>query len=211
MKPVGSSQGHGARILDLDRERFDDIHTTGEDLIFQPVILQHPVMRALSPGAVSTVRIDTLRVDGEVVINVAVLRLGHGGRIVDNAAEGGMVVPIDLRTGRLGRHARFKPKHSTARISRHPDTGIAFASVEIPFWGEVLEMVRIGAEVLAPMTTLGWDLAITPDGPVVIETNTAWDLDVYQLCKPLRNTEFGQRALAEWAARTVAGPTPQQA
>ena len=51
----------------------------------------------------------------------------------------------------------------------------------MPFWKEALETARGVAKSFPEAASLGSDLAITPDGPVVIETNIGWGVNLHQI------------------------------
>jgi hypothetical protein len=195
VKPASGLGGQGTRIFEPGLDRMEDLLARGERCLVQPVIVQHPVLAELYPGSVNTVRIDTLLDNGECHHNGAVLRLGLGGNIVDNAGQGGLVVPIDPETGALRPLGRRKPYFSTEFYTRHPDTGVVFSAVTVPFWPEVLAIVRRGAEALQPLRSLGWDIAVTAEGPVVIEANAFWGAEHFQLGRGLRHTPIGQMVL----------------
>jgi hypothetical protein len=196
-KPVAGKGGTGARTISADLEGLQQIQSDNEGTIVQEIVAQHPALASLNPASVKTIRIHTLLVDHNVESHVAALRVGRQGQIVDNIAAGGLCVGIDMATGRLARFARTKPQFTTRRFDRHPDTGVAFDSITIPFWPEVLELVRRGAHAMSPLRSLGWDVAIAPDGPVVIEVNAAWDCAVFQLCQPLGATGLARHILAQ--------------
>jgi len=196
VKPVSGRKGADVSLFDAGKDRLEDVCTPGNHLLFQPVVRQHPALHALNPSAVNTLRLATVRSGGDITIVAAVLRVGRDGNIVDNSSLGGMTVPIDLQTGALGRYARTKVEFQLNRLDRHPDTNVAFAEIVIPFWSEVCDLVRRGAEAFVSLGTIGWDIAITPDGPVVIEANGPWGVEVFQLGQPLGRTEIGRLALA---------------
>jgi hypothetical protein len=195
LKAVDGLGGQGAGIFDITRDRLTDLRSRGGRCLVQPVIEQHPILASLYPSSVNTVRIDTLLTDGECHHNVAVLRLGAGGSVVDNATQGGLVVPIDLANGSLRPVGRRKPYFSTDFYTRHPDTGVGFAAIILPYWQELLAVVRAGAEALRPLGTLGWDVAITSEGPLIVEANASWNTEAFQLGQGLRHTVIGQMAL----------------
>ena len=56
----------------------------------------------------------------------------------------------------------------------NPLTGERVEGRRLPFWPQVSRLVLGGAPHFMPMRALGWDVALTPDGPVIIETNTRW-------------------------------------
>jgi hypothetical protein len=192
VKPLRGIWGAGAHVLAQDAIPAD-FPRGSKDIVVQPVIRQHPALGALYPHSVNTVRIDTLRTEGGIISNAAVLRMGAGGSVVDNGAAGGLVAGLDLATGRLRRIARQKPKYGHALHDRHPDTGTRFADVTVPFWRDIRAVVVRAAEQL-PFGSLGWDVAVTADGPVIIEANSHWDVTVMQLgWGGLASTELGRR------------------
>jgi hypothetical protein len=61
-----------------------------------------------------------------------------------------------------------------AARSAHPKTGVPFNKFRLPFWSEVCSLVKETAIKLLPVRTIGWDVAITPNGPVILEANIWW-------------------------------------
>ena len=59
------------------------------------------------------------------------------------------------------------------RFETHPLTGIPFMGFQVPLWDEALDMVRKAARKAYGYNChwIGWDVAITPDGPALIEAN----------------------------------------
>jgi hypothetical protein len=60
-------------------------------------------------------------------------------------------------------------------FSAHPKTGIPFATVRLPHWPAARLLVCRAALVFAPIRTVGWDVALTTEGPVLVEGNVWWD------------------------------------
>jgi hypothetical protein len=42
-------------------------------------------------------------------------------------------------------------------------------------------MVTEAALVVPQVRTVGWDIAITPSGPIIIEGNSKWNKDTWQI------------------------------
>jgi hypothetical protein len=147
--------------------------------VVQERIHNHPVVAGLSgSGTLNTVRIVTLvEESGEVVPLWAVLKLALSGGPVDNirgGETGAALCPVGVEDGRLG--APWVPRPSGrgyGRVDALPD-GTATVGVELPWWDRALELVSKGALAFAPLRTLGWDVALAPEGPVAIEANTIW-------------------------------------
>jgi hypothetical protein len=208
-KPVDGRSGEGARIFDRATDDLERFVAPPRSYMFQPLIRQHPMLAEVHPGSVNPIRIDTLlRTDGTCVHSGAVLRMGVGGSITDATGTGGLMVPIDRETGQLGRLARSKPKYGNRLFERHPDTGVTFAAIRLPFWEEVLATVRQGALALRPLVSIGWDVALTEDGPLLIEANHRWSPEPFQLFDGLRDTPIGALALERpdwrWSRRRAA-------
>jgi hypothetical protein len=53
----------------------------------------------------------------------------------------------------------------------HPLTGLIFQDFKIPFFDQAVQMVTRAAGLLPCAKVIGWDVGITPDGPVLIEGN----------------------------------------
>ena len=196
VKPVDGTLGRGTFVQpvgDLDAGFF----ARHRNVLVQPRIEQHPALAALYPHAVNTVRIDTLLTEEGFVHNAAVLKLGVGGAVVDNGAAGGMIVGLDLETGRLRPRARQQPKFGAQWHAYHPDTGVSLGGLTVPHWDLVRATVIRAAEVLRPLGSLGWDVAITTEGVVLIEANHRWGVNIMQIgWGGLGRTEIGRRALA---------------
>lgn len=198
VKPIDDHGGLGCALIDLSVTGLDVLHVPGAVRLVQPVLNQHPAIARLYPHSINTVRIEThLATDGSIRTSCAGLRIGSDGRVVDNMSRGGLTAQIDLVTGRLAQHARRMPRFGMRFHENHPDTDVSFASVTIPGWQGILALVQRAAECLRPVGAIGWDVVVTPDGPVILEANANWGEDLFQLGAPLRETELGQIIL-DW-------------
>ena len=139
----------------------------GVDLI-EEVVIQHPDMDRMTSGSVNTVRVMTIRSEGEPHILFAGLRIGNSDRPVDNINAGGMFAPVDKETGRLTCDAIDK---ECKVYSAHPKTGCPIVGFQIPYWQEAKQMCLEAAKVIPQMGYVGWDVAFTAEGPLLIEGN----------------------------------------
>ena len=151
--------------------------------ILQEAARNHRELRALTNGALATIRIVTCRApSGSIDIMPPVLRMPWGTAVADNMAQGGLVAPVDQASGRIvGPAYRKDVKLGAASIAEHPDTGVCFAGVQIPFWSEAVDLSIAAHAVFGSMFFIGWDVAILDDGPVILEGNPLWDVDVILL------------------------------
>ena len=139
----------------------------------------HPELTRYSAEIAHTVRAVTVLED-EVEVVVAVLRIPTGRTPTDNFSQGNVAAPIDLRTGRLGTGV-FKRERDLGRLTAHPVTGAPIAGQPVPDWDRAVAMLRRAAAAVPADRVLAWDLALTPDGPVMLEANDIWDPDAVQI------------------------------
>jgi len=167
-----------------------------EEFILQAKFEQHELLHCINSSSVNTVRIDTLVQGEEIRNNAAVLRMSNGKHAVDNWRYGGIIVPLDLQSGRLGAVGVFEAEHGGGRVREHPLTKFRFEDTVLPYWAEVLDLVRSAAAVLLPLKYLGWDVAIGREGPVILETNHDLDILMMQVgASGLRHTAIGQAVI----------------
>ena len=151
----------------------------GYDMV-ESFIEQHPDLQTLSPSGVNTVRIFTLldRQGGYHVLGCR-LRISVDSP-VDNLAAGNLAAPIDDATGKVagpGVYSDITRKPEPV----HPVTRVPIDGLQLPFWPETLELVK-NASLRHPQNrSIGWDVAITADGPGLIEGNHDWCKLVWQL------------------------------
>lgn len=138
---------------------------------FEQQIHQHEILNELNPDTVNTIRVLASYDDKEgVIIHSATLRVGRKGAYVDNAAQGGVCVPIDLETGKLGEYGVMM--YVPEKYMKHPDTYCVFGDKTIPYWDSVNTIVAKALRTLPPFKTVGFDIAITPEEPIITEINT---------------------------------------
>ncbi len=144
--------------------------------LVEHLIPQHSALSELSPGSVNSLRICTVRKDGEIHFLYSLIRMSSDGSSVDNITSGGMYSPI--KDGAISAPAYCS---RTGRYYfTHPVSGTELVGFRIPFYNEALELIRNAAVIVDGINYVGWDIAITPDGPVLIEGNTVPGYDVSQ-------------------------------
>lgn len=169
------NEGHGGGGIDLhevgpdpDAAAFRAEVTAKGQTVVDEFIVQHPEMSALYPDAVNTVRLITF-LDTErdrVHLLAAVLRIGNGD-VIDNFASGGMFTMLDDEGVAL-----YPGVDKNSNVYReHPVTGTPIVGFRVPMYDRVLDLAAALARRTPEAPYVGWDIALTPDGPVVIEGN----------------------------------------
>lgn len=163
----------------------------GAEYLFQEMVEQHPDMAKLYGGSINTLRLLTVRSmkDGQLHLMPSILRIGANGSFVDNTSQGGIAVGFDLQTGQLHPYGFFKPQFGK-KTEVHPNSGIRFADFRIPFLKEAEEMALHFHSMLDDIQSVGWDIAIGPDGPIFIEGNDNWEINGPQVGNRGLNKEF---------------------
>jgi hypothetical protein len=194
IKPVNGHRGLGVRVLERVSGGVADHHgrVTGWDAlarelagepwpgyVVQERLRPHPELVGMSGhGLVHTLRLMTLRDDGTPArLLGARLRIATGREPVDSfraGATGNMTAAV-LDDGTLGVPVTVRPSgFGLERVPRHPRSGTPLTGFRIPDWEGALDLARRAADAFAPLRAMGWDIAPTPQGPVLIEANAWW-------------------------------------
>ena len=170
LKGTGAMKVTAATLAEKAEGLYDAV--SRDDYLFQEAVRQHDAMSALHPHSLNTFRVLTGQdPSGTVQVLCAVGRMGSGGSTVDNSHAGGLFIGADLEGGRLMKYAYQLFSYGGQRFDRHPDTGVVFGGYPLPLFSEVTDVAR-RAHAWLPHVYAGWDIGITPDGPVVIECNS---------------------------------------
>lgn len=142
-----------------------------EDHHFEVQLEQAPILSQFCSDTINTIRVVTMNESGyESKIVGASIRFGRMGGFVDNLAQGGVSVNLNIETGELYEYGMRE--YDLTKYYVHPDTKVQFAHVKIPQWPAIKELIDHVSSLLPPFKEIGWDIALTPDGPVIVELNT---------------------------------------
>jgi hypothetical protein len=170
--------------------------------VLQRRLSNHPDLLELSPVGLCTVRVVTFRSrgGGDPRILLCAFRIPRSGDIADNFARGGLACTIDMDTGTLGIAVLKDLHHAHLDLDRIPDTGAKVSGRVLPCWDAVKALAVRAHDCFPQFPSVGWDIAITDHGPVVLEANYNWDSVLAQQvgCCPLGGTEWTDHLL-EWA------------
>ncbi|MDT7829339.1 sugar-transfer associated ATP-grasp domain-containing protein [Pricia sp. S334] len=156
--------------LKEDLKKFGNIILTGA-FVHQEGIVQHAEVNKIYPHSINTLRVETyIENSGKINILGMVMRFGAGGKFVDNLSSGGFSVPVEPLTGNLMPKGLQRIRFGGNVYYRHPDTDFEFKGYKIPYFNEARQLCLQLAQHI-PNRLVGWDIALTPNGPVVIEGN----------------------------------------
>lgn len=164
------------QLFDGTKLRLSDF-LSDTPLIFERLIEQTAQLSSLNRSSVNTIRfMTTLYPDGDVRIVATFIKIGRDGRCVDNAGSGGNVdACIDTETGEIQFPIQFDGWRKIKEITHHPDNGSPVEGVVIHNWESIKSQVKDFQQSFPFIKAAGWDIAITDEGPLVIEVNDMWD------------------------------------
>ena len=170
-KPNNGSGGVGIeKIIVSDFSNPEQLYQYLKDKklqIIEEVLKQVDYLNEIHDKSVNTVRIITITNNDKTLILNAFLRVGNGG-FVDNTCSGGMVVPIDITKGETI-YPGTDLEENVYDI--HPLTNRDIVGIKIKDWDACVELVKKASKLCPTIRYVGWDVAITPFGPCLIEGN----------------------------------------
>ena len=178
-KPIAGHRGYGVEAIYLTPETMKEVYdrlATYPEGVVEAFIKQHPEMCKLSPTSVNSLRFVTfssntkpVTADGKMMdIAYSIVRFGREGAIVDNLHSGGMVANVDLETGCLSTDGADR---NGDMWTTHPDTGVTIKGFKVPYFEEAREMVKEAIATRKVEGYIGWDIAISENGPMLLEVN----------------------------------------
>lgn len=188
-KPVDGQGGYGIDIFSLIGEEYstkEGIKLTKEyifnlknDYIIQEKLEQSEELNEIYSNSINTLRIATENINGDIRILCATLRIGRDGKEVDNSAQGGIVLGLDVNTGESKKNAITE---LCEKYYSHPNTNFQFDGFKIENWNENMKTIKKLAKKIPYFKYLGWDIVLSNKKEIIaIETNLGFGIDHYQI------------------------------
>lgn len=177
-KPVDGEGGSGVRRIGAFADG-DDLaaqlpqllgRARGAQLV-QPLIAVHPSLAYLALNALPTVRIVTMldEAGAPEVVSATFRCPSDPAACIDNMKAGGLIAPVDLAGGTLGIACQG---YGGGDHAVHPVTGAAIAGRPLPDWAAATALTQQAhATAFADYVLIGWDVALSDKGPILIEGN----------------------------------------
>ena len=197
MKPAQGSLGRGVRAFHRQGEAFVDFagevcsapdlydimraDTWFDSFVIEETLANHPDIEDFT----GCQRLQTLRMvtvcdaDNRGRVVSAQLKMIAGVAVTDNFANGlsgNISSSVDLVRGVLLPARAMRPDEpGMYSLAEHPHTGRVFSDFTLPLWHEACALAETAAKHFLPIRTVGWDVALTPEGPVILEGNFWWN------------------------------------
>ena len=185
IKPASSSGGNRILVLSKTAEGFD---CSGKEISIQEIwdhlqvnwergaLIEKRISNVkevdeLYPESLNTFRVVTIKtLDGEWHSPACALKLGRGGSNVDNLAAGGIQVSFDS----TGTSCSAYDHVAHCEITHHPDTNAGLLGIKLDCYRTVIDLGMRASRKFGFLGTIGWDIAMTDHGAMIIEGNTLW-------------------------------------
>lgn len=171
----------GGRELTIDAI-IAELHS--QNCIVQPLLEDARELKALGSSALSSIRIIT--VAGEKIPPTAIAAtLNFPNRPQSVTSNEGALCGVDIGNGTV---VKIFTRRDAEPDARDRD----LLGVALPHWRESVDLVCRAHEIaFRKFVSLGWDVALTSEGPVLIETNLNWGVSPHQLLTgPLGKTRL---------------------
>jgi len=161
-----------ARVAERSKERA---------LMVQQRLSNHPDIADLADQSLMAIRVITCKsnFDQKAIVTYAFIR------VITRLEPSWPVtyelgIAVDLATGKLGPATGDKEKWLLEWWDVHPVTGAQVTGRQMPHWEEIKAIALKAHDAAQGRLLVGWDIAVTPDGPLVLEGNSYPDVDFPQ-------------------------------
>ena len=163
IKPVDGIGGYGIKKVSCKNLKFEECNK----FLLEEVIKQHDKLAELYDKSVNSVRIFTFFNGKEVFFLQAILKIGNNG-ITDNFSINGMYAFLNEK-GVVITPAIDKNDNI---FGIHPISKKQILGFKVPLFHEAVDLTLEAAKKIPQIKYIGWDIAITNDGPCIIEGNS---------------------------------------
>jgi len=147
--------------------------------LFQSRIPQHATLSDAIGPTIGSFRVITVLSEATPRVIGAIWKIPVRGMVADNLWRGAMIAEVNHETGQIG-HVRTGIGPASGRCPTHPDTHQMIEGLAVPHWPDLIACVTTASGLLSGLPLVGWDVAISGAGPVIIEANTSPSLDLLQ-------------------------------
>jgi|GEM_PF-1622111 len=208
LKPTQSYGGHGAErwikkknlwhnenklLTEEEMIKYCQKLSDKEDYILSELILNDREMLNWTTGAVPAIRVITcISEDGTIQLLSSDFRIPVNNSSVSNASGGGLVAAIS-KQGYLGNAIAWEVTGGS--FSTHPNTKHRINGELLPRHNDTIDLCLKAHKTLPDFFSIGWDVAITPDGPILIEGNLSW----LPACQIAAGHGLSETKFVDWA------------
>ena len=166
-------------------------------MLIQRWLVNHDSISDLAQDSLITFRVMTsINEHDEIEVTDAMLRIlvVLEPRWKPAVVDVEFAAPVDLSTGKLGLLTGDNMRTCCVRYKLQPITNANVHGRQVEHWDAIAELAIKCHTAFRHRLMIGWDIALTPHGPVVLEGNTKFDVMFLQRVqdKPAGNTRLGE-------------------
>lgn len=171
VKPLDGEGGKGVEKYSVnkktDLKKLFNSLIKNKQLLVEECVKQHKEINKLYAKSVNTLRLFTFFDGKNAYVMNSVFKIGNGG-VTDNFSSGSMYTFVN-DSGEIIVPAIDQ---SDNIFVKHPLTNIKITGFNVPLYKEACDMVLEAAKEIPEVKYVGWDVAISETGPVIIEGNS---------------------------------------
>lgn len=144
----------------------------GKVWIVQKSQRSHPEIARINDSALNTTRIVTI-LDGQTPVYLAGFQsFATGNETTDSWSKGSVYVGLDIVNSALKRYGYLHPGvGEKSLVEEHPDSGVKFEGYRISQLKNAVDLCIRAHRILYFNFVIGWDVAITEGGALILEAN----------------------------------------
>lgn len=149
--------------------------------VIQRKYISNTILLEVNSSALNTTRIVTILNHQEPEFLCGFQGFATGNATADSWSHGSVYVGIDLENECLKETGITSVSDKReGQIIKHPDSGVVFKNYKIPFLKQAVDLCLRAHRVLYFNFIIGWDVAITDSGPLIVEANEKPGMNVAQ-------------------------------
>ncbi len=135
----------------------------------------HPYLEKICGDRVASCRVIVFLGGAEPEITHVMWKIPAAQSITDHFANpDNLIAPVDKETGEV-----FPALQGTGldlvTLDAHPQSGERITGLMLPHWDQVKDLCLTASTAAPGLQLQGWDIALCPEGPVILECNMGGD------------------------------------
>jgi len=171
--------------IEVDRKLYDlnsFLVLLGNNIwVVQKQYYSHETLRKINTSALNTTRIVTIFNGKEPEYLSGFQGFATNNATTDSWSHGSVYVGMDVeKESLIGCGLTSTSDKRQGLLTSHPDSGIIFEGYPIPYLKNAVDLCIKAHKLLYFNFIVGWDVAITNDGPLLVEVNEKPGMNVAQ-------------------------------
>lgn len=150
--------------------------------IVQEVMKSHTALSKVNASALNITRIVTVRNASDIQYLGGFQSFATGNALNDSWNNGSIYVGFNRESGRLQEYGYYHIEVAEKTVTHcHPDSQVIFSEFTIPYVKEAIDLCIQAHSFLPYHFLVGWDVAITENGPILLEANEKPGMNAVQV------------------------------